>query len=154
MASIYLTRRYILDNDKYYKRKFSNLKMEVGKIWGYEKWITNTQDYCCKEIGLNPNYRCSIHHHRIKDETFYVVSGAMILELWNGNKRNARLMRAGDFQRVLPGQEHRFTGLEKTVFIEASTHHEDSDSYRREESGRISQEELEKLKEEIGYQQQ
>jgi mannose-6-phosphate isomerase-like protein (cupin superfamily) len=30
---------------------------------------------------LREGFRCSIHHHRLKDETFYVVSGRMLLEV-------------------------------------------------------------------------
>lgn len=50
------------------------------------------------------------------------------------------LMLPGDFIRIVPGVSHRFSGLEDSVIIESSTHHEDSDSYREEESGKVPEE--------------
>jgi len=40
-----------------------------------------------------------------------------------------------DAVRICPGTKHRFGGIEDSVIIESSTHHEDSDSYRDETSG-------------------
>ena len=123
---------------------------KVLKVWGYEVWFANTPEYCGKEIGVTRGYRCSIHHHKIKDETFYMLDGLMVLELWDERAhRTVRLMSRGDTQRVLPGQEHRFTGLDDSVFIEVSTHHEDSDSYRGVVSGQVSAEELASLRREM-----
>lgn len=124
--------------------------IRVLKVWGYEKWFANTPEYCGKEIGVIKGYRCSIHHHKIKDETFYMLNGMIALELWDEQgQRKVRLMSQGDVQRVLPGQEHRFTGLEDSVFIEVSTHHEDSDSYRSVVAGQASVEEISNLRQEL-----
>ncbi len=48
-----------------------------------------------------------------------------------------RIMIPGDSVRIRPGTKHRFTGLEDSEIIEFSTHHEDSDSYREELSGKV-----------------
>src|SRR4051812_37450647 len=42
------------------------------KIWGREIWITNTALYCGKHLLLNKGYQCSLHYHKIKDETFHL----------------------------------------------------------------------------------
>jgi quercetin dioxygenase-like cupin family protein len=104
----------------------------VPKVWGEERWIVN-RDYCGKLLILNKGFRCSIHHHKNKDETFYVNKGKVLLYL-DGEKL---IMKPGQAQLVKPNQKHRFTGLEDSEIIEFSTHHEDSDSYRDEPSGKV-----------------
>ena len=51
----------------------------VPKGWGYEKWIVNTEEYCGKLLFFNKGKRCSWHYHKIKDETFYLQSGSILL---------------------------------------------------------------------------
>jgi quercetin dioxygenase-like cupin family protein len=104
----------------------------VPKEWGEERWIVN-RDYCGKLLVLNKGYRCSMHHHKIKDETFYINKGKVLLEIGGKNI----IMMPGDAQLIMPNQKHRFTGLEDSEIMEFSTHHEDSDSYRDELSGKI-----------------
>jgi len=103
-----------------------NIKI-VPKKWGEERWLVN-RDYCGKLLILKKGFRCSMHHHKNKDETFYINKGKVLLEL-DGKKT---IMKPGQAQLVMPGQKHRFTGLEDSEIIEFSTHHEDSDSYREE----------------------
>jgi quercetin dioxygenase-like cupin family protein len=47
------------------------------------------------------------------------------------------IMHPGDAFLIEPNTKHRFTGLEDSEIIEFSTHHEDSDSYRDEVSGKV-----------------
>ena len=108
------------------------------KVWGSEKWIVNTKNYCGKILTLNKRYRCSIHYHKNKDETFYILSGRVLMEI-NGKQR---IMQEGDVQRILPLTRHRFTGLEKSVIIEFSTHHEETDSHRETQSEKIPEKEF------------
>lgn len=104
----------------------------VEKIWGEEKWIVNRNDYCGKILILKHDFRCSLHMHKLKDETFYVARGKVIMEV--GDKK--WVMKHGDVQHIEQGVYHRFTGLTDAEIFEFSTHHEDSDSYRKEESGK------------------
>lgn len=105
---------------------------EVEKVWGKEIWIVN-RDYCGKKLILKKGFRCSMHYHKLKDETFYVLSGKVLIEL--GMKK--QVMLPGDSIWIPPGARHRFTGLEDSEIMEFSTHHEDSDSYRETESGKV-----------------
>lgn len=111
------------------------------KVWGHEDWIVNNELYCFKKLHLKKGYRCSMHHHKIKDETFIVHSGKVLLEYqakWGGKlKTSSRVMTTGDRMRIPPGLEHRFTGLEDSVIYEISTHHIEEDSYRSEPSGSV-----------------
>jgi quercetin dioxygenase-like cupin family protein len=116
----------------------------VKKNWGSEEWIVN-RDYCGKKLTLNKGFRCSMHYHKNKDETFYILKGKVLLELEN----KKYILKPGDSMLVQPNQKHRFTGLEDSEIMEFSTHHEDEDSYREEGmlSGPVNLETLELPKE-------
>ena len=105
----------------------------VPKLWGYEKWLENNDKYCCKLLSLNKGYQCSLHYHKDKDEMFFVTKGHVRLEL----EDNVVHMRAGNFMRITPGSKHRFIGVEDSIIIEVSTHHEESDSYRIENAKKV-----------------
>ena len=121
------------------------------KGWGYELWVHNDADYCGKELVLYKDKKCSVHYHKVKKETFYVVSGDMLVELYshpfevtngldrtvnelirNGNFSTKSIyMEPGDSLLIDPGTPHRFQGLaEETRFMEFSTQHFEEDSYR------------------------
>jgi mannose-6-phosphate isomerase-like protein (cupin superfamily) len=104
----------------------------VPKEWGEERWIVN-RAYCGKILVLKKGYRCSLHHHKLKDETFYITKGSVLMEC----DGKAMIMKPGDALLIQPNTKHRFTGLEDSEVFEFSTHHEDSDSYRDELSGKI-----------------
>ncbi|MDD5192596.1 MAG: cupin domain-containing protein [Candidatus Nanoarchaeia archaeon] len=110
----------------------------VKKIWGRELWIANTDKYCGKILEINKGFRSSMHYHKDKDETFYILKGKVLMEV----EGKAIVMESGDIQRLLPGQKHRFTGLEKSKMIEFSTHHEESDSYRETKSEKVDLDKL------------
>jgi len=105
---------------------------KVNKVWGEEKWIVN-RDYCGKVLILNKGFKCSMHKHKIKDETFYMNKGKILLEY--GDDKS--IMYPGDVQLIEPGVYHSFTGLEDSEIIEFSTHHRDDDSYRKDSSGKV-----------------
>ena len=111
---------------------------EVKKVWGKEIWIEN-RDYCGKRLIVNKGFRCSMHFHKNKHETFYLISGRILMEM--GDKKY--IMRPGHSIFIKPNTKHRFTGLEDSEIMEFSTHHEDSDSYRDNVSGKIDLDTLE-----------
>lgn len=104
----------------------------VKKAWGEELWIVNAS-YCGKLLKLNKGYRCSLHHHKLKDETFFVIKGEVLMEI----NRRKRKMKVGDYQRITPMVSHRFTGITDAEIIEFSTHHLETDSYRTSISGKV-----------------
>lgn len=105
----------------------------VEKVWGSELWIANNELYCGKILNLKKGYQCSIHKHKLKDETFYILEGTVLMEV--ENIKNT--MKAGETVRIKPDTYHRFTGLEDSKIIEISTQHFDEDSYRKTLSGKI-----------------
>jgi mannose-6-phosphate isomerase-like protein (cupin superfamily) len=110
----------------------------VPKVWGEEQWIVN-RDYCGKILVLKKGYRCSIHCHKKKDETFYLLEGKVLMEL--GDKKF--VMKPGEAVHVPVGSYHRFSGIEDSRIIEFSTKHSDSDSYRKAKSGQFDLKEAE-----------
>ncbi|MBU2104686.1 MAG: cupin domain-containing protein [Nanoarchaeota archaeon] len=101
---------------------------EVKKIWGKEIWMANTDKYCGKLLKIEKGKRCSIHYHKIKDETFYILEGRVLMEVDN----KIAIMEKGEVVRIVPLTKHRFSGLKDSIIIEISTHHDDSDSCREE----------------------
>jgi mannose-6-phosphate isomerase len=131
---------HIIAIAQYNKRRIiEKMKSEikyVEKDWGHEMWFANTPDYCGKELLVRRNKWSSngrYHYHKIKDETFYVMSGNLILDYVDENNyfHNITLYPGTSF-RILPGIKHRFSTITLwgCKFIEASTHHDDEDSYR------------------------
>ena len=106
--------------------------MKVIKKWGSEEWIINCRNYCFKKLRLKKGYRCSLHYHKKKDETFFIENGKVLMEVG----KNKKIMKKGDVVRIKPRVFHRFTGLTKSIIYEVSTHHKDKDSYRKELSGK------------------
>jgi len=119
--------------------KQDQLVTVAPKVWGHEEWIVNSDQYCGKKLVFKKGYRCSLHFHKIKDETFYVVQGKVKIDLIDGEKKIERVMTPGDSQRVLPGVKHRISALENSEVMEFSTHHMEEDSYRLEPSGKFNE---------------
>lgn len=103
------------------------------KVWGYETWIVNNEEYCGKFLHLLKMHRCSTHYHKLKHETFYIMSGTVFMEL----EDEAKVMKPGDVVEVPRGVPHRFTGVTDAVIIEFSTKHYEEDSYRSNTSKKL-----------------
>jgi quercetin dioxygenase-like cupin family protein len=118
-----------------YRIKLDQLENFVEKTWGHEEWIVNNEKYCGKKLVLQKGGRCSMHKHEIKDETFYILSGKVLMESEYEGKKENRLMTPGDVMHIKVEMWHRFTGIEDSEIMEFSTFHMDEDSIRREPSG-------------------
>jgi len=94
----------------------------VDKPWGYEIWFAVTDRYAGKIIHIGAGHELSLQYHRRKDESIYVVSGAMELELENeAGEVETHQLRPGDCQRILVGRRHRMRALVDTDICEVST---------------------------------
>ena len=122
--------------------KLDQLVNYVEKIWGHEEWIVNNPKYCGKKLVLKKGRRCSVHKHDIKEETFYILTGKVLLETEFEGKKESRLMTPGDVKHIKIGMWHRFTGIADSEIIEFSTFHMDEDSVRKEPSGIVDLKEL------------
>ncbi len=112
----------------------------VEKLWGHEEILVNTELYCAKHLIVEPGFQCSFHYHRIKDETFLVLDGTISLEVQKKgeDKIENYILQRDDFMRIYPGDIHRFSSLGDTaIILEVSTHDDNEDSYRLENSRKI-----------------
>ena len=105
----------------------------VEKDWGYEIWFENNELYCGKEIYCRDGIWSSggkYHYHPIKDETFWVVKGVLVLDV----EGEVMWLDPGQAYRIRPGVRHRFRSWDNgsCTFIEVSTTHSDEDSIRVE----------------------
>jgi mannose-6-phosphate isomerase len=94
----------------------------VEKPWGYEIWFAVTDRYAGKILHITAGEELSLQYHAHKDETIYVLSGAMELELDDeaGQLQTLRLV-PGQCQRIRVGRRHRMRALEDTELCEVST---------------------------------
>ena len=86
------------------------------------------RDYCKKIIVQLPGQVHPQHYHKIKEETFQVISGELIVIL-EGKKR---VLYPGDTCLIQPGMWHAFRTDTGCVFEEISTKHYNDDSYYKD----------------------
>ena len=110
---------------------------KVDKEWGYELWRANNEEegYCGKLLYIKKGHSSSMHYHANKHETFYILKGKLELELIDtqSTQRTSIILEEGDtyvLERFLPHRLAPAPGEDSVEFIEISTFHEDSDSYR------------------------
>jgi len=105
----------------------------VSKGWGYEDWIVNKEAYCGKLLFFKKGKKCSWHYHKLKDETFYIQSGRLLVR-WSFEDDiescKEAILEPGDSFHVPVGLKHQMQGLLDTEMFEFSTQHFDKDSYR------------------------
>jgi len=94
----------------------------VEKPWGYEiRWAV-TGRYLGKILHVNRGEALSLQYHEQKDESLYLASGVLDLELGDesGDLKRYRL-NVGDTVRIKPGTRHRITAVEDSDIFEVST---------------------------------
>lgn len=94
----------------------------VKKPWGWENRFAITDRYLGKVIHINAGEMLSLQYHRQKDETIFIVSGVMDLQLEDdaGAMQTLRL-RPGQSQRIVPGRKHRMVAIDACEFFEVSS---------------------------------
>ena len=109
----------------------------IPKRWGKEEWIIN-DEYCGKVLHINKGKSSSIHYHKKKKETLFILSGVVKI-CWYPFQdyiKNKKLicevvLRTGQSFTLYPNTVHRFDGLNKNnKILELSTHYEESDVYK------------------------
>lgn len=110
------------------------MKLEgfVEKGWGSELiWATNDL-YCGKLLKFNPGSCFSMHLHKEKDETWYVLDGKFVLKTIDTD--NAEMseffLNKGDTWRNKPMTPHQLYCIDKGTIIEVSTPDSVEDNYR------------------------
>lgn len=108
------------------------LKGHVEKGWGSEEIWATTDQYCGKLLKFNAGARFSMHFHREKDETWYVLSGQYIVRWINtGNaEQQEKVLSAGQTWHNPPLVPHQVECLAAGTIIEVSTADSVEDNYR------------------------
>ena len=84
-------------------------------------------------FSLMKGKRCSWHYHNLKDETFYLQSGRILLYYGDSDdlaKANDCILEPGDKFHIYRGLRHQMIAVESSELFEFSTEHFDEDSYR------------------------
>jgi len=100
------------------------------KVWGVEEWIANNDKYCGKILHLKSGWVCSYHHHKIKDETFYILEGVVKMKV----EGRSEILHSGAVVHIPVGTKHSFAGVMDAKILEISTQHFEEDSYRVDKS--------------------
>jgi mannose-6-phosphate isomerase-like protein (cupin superfamily) len=109
------------------------LEFELSHHYGidrFNEWgaaIINciNREYCKKLIILLPGQKHPSHFHKVKEETFQIIAGELILDMGEGEK----ICGPGDMVLVKRGAKHGFRSEKGVIFEEVSTTHHLQDSF-------------------------
>jgi mannose-1-phosphate guanylyltransferase len=93
----------------------------IDKPWGYEIIFAQSDKYVGKILHINKGEQLSLQYHNIKDESIYLLSGVMELDIEEGGKLKKLTVKPGESFRIAPKVRHRFTGVEECDILEVST---------------------------------
>lgn len=104
----------------------------VEKGWGSELiWATN-DSYCGKLLNFDKGARFSMHFHKTKDETWYVMSGNFIVK-WIDTETAAEYhspLGPGSVWHNPPCRPHQLVCIDSGTIVEVSTPDSVEDNYR------------------------
>jgi mannose-6-phosphate isomerase-like protein (cupin superfamily) len=103
------------------KESVTNKLIFVDKPWGHEEIWAHTDRYVGKRLYIESGSRLSRQYHEKKDETVWVMSGVLLLEIGEDDVQMITML-PGESYHIEPGTVHRFTAAEEDVeLIEVST---------------------------------
>jgi mannose-6-phosphate isomerase-like protein (cupin superfamily) len=104
----------------------------VKKGWGHELiWATNDK-YCGKLMKFNEGAKFSMHFHKDKEETWYVLDGEFIvhwINTFDASKISTKI-KQGDTWHNEPCSPHQLECLKEGTILEVSTPDSVEDNYR------------------------
>lgn len=108
------------------------LNGNVEKGWGSENIWASNDLYCSKFLNFNSGSKFSMHFHREKDETWYVLKGKFIVKWIDTSNADVyeKELTEGDVHRNLPLQPHQLICIEEGTILEVSTPDSVEDNYR------------------------
>jgi mannose-6-phosphate isomerase-like protein (cupin superfamily) len=94
---------------------------KVDKPWGYEIIWASTEKYIGKILCIKKGEMLSYQYHEIKDETIYLYTGLMDVEIEDGKERKKVTLNPGQGIRIPPLTKHRMIAIENCEVLEVST---------------------------------
>ena len=112
----------------------NRLSGTVEKGWGVELiWATNDL-YCGKLMVFNkPGAKFSMHFHKEKDESWYVLNGSFTLHIIDTDtaEMETHVLTKGETWRNEPLLPHQLIAMQdNSIIIEVSTPDSVEDNYR------------------------
>lgn len=110
----------------------ARLSGEVEKGWGSETIFATNDLYCGKLLNFNKDAKFSMHLHKDKDETWYVLSGKFEVRWINTENASvdSQILIKGDTWHNPPMLPHQVICIEEGTLIEVSTPDSVEDNYR------------------------
>jgi mannose-6-phosphate isomerase-like protein (cupin superfamily) len=104
----------------------------VEKGWGHEFIFASNDLYCGKILKFNKDARFSMHFHKDKDETWFVLTGAFEVRFINTKDAtvSSTIIKSGDVWHNPPLFPHQVICLEEGSLVEVSTPDSVEDNYR------------------------
>lgn len=92
---------------------------KTPKRWGTTEAIHNEPGFSIHRIEFNEGYECSVHHHEVMHNGFYIESGEMVIHMQDYEGRwTTEHLKAGDKFVVRRGTVHKFEGRKSGVAFE------------------------------------
>ena len=96
--------------------------LRVAKPWGLELVFAHTDGYAGKVLHIRKGCRLSLQYHKDKDESIYVQSGEVLVQLERTTgQRVSAALRSGECLKIEPLVQHRMEAIRDTVLFEVST---------------------------------
>jgi mannose-6-phosphate isomerase len=94
----------------------------VDKPWGYELIWAHTDRYVGKILHVDAGQALSLQYHQHKDETLYLLSGMLELEVGDDERALQTItLQPGESLHMWPGRRHRLTARTACDVLEVST---------------------------------
>jgi len=94
----------------------------VDKPWGYELIWGHTDQYVGKILHVEAGQALSLQYHEVKDETMYLLSGEIQIELGDHeDELESYDLKPGQSVHLTPGRRHRLTARSTSDVLEVST---------------------------------
>ena len=93
----------------------------VPKPWGHEIVFAENERYAGKILHIEPGHRLSLQYHERKDETLYVLTGEVYLQVDVEGELKEMRLGPGDVYRIRPGVRHRMRAESVCELVEVSS---------------------------------
>ena len=115
--------------------------MSENKIWGNTTLIFDNSTLSMYMLNIIKGGCCSRHWHKAKWNLFYVISGILGIDIFEGDSNIPRsiVLESGKSYLIKPGVRHRFKGILETQIIEVNYTQLDPEDIIRENVGSIEE---------------
>lgn len=96
--------------------------MITNKPWGSEELLEKNDKYVVKKLFMKAGHSCSLQYHERKHETFYVLSGRLMLSVGDAvDNLDGYVFEPGRYLALPPGKIHKMSAIEDCFYLECST---------------------------------